>query len=256
MNKTIKVIATYEYTNQFVNHNPSLIDLAFGRAFDLAMSQYVYYSDKAIRLKNLHLKALRNFTAIFNNELKKMNLKIDYKEKRNIVNAFLRSLYAFQRTEIFKEKILRPKTRIITIDNEAGIMAQPDFEDFINNTIFEIKTFSLNPIPLYVQKQIRVFQLAFPNYKAIILGFDWKQKYVNIERIEFEEIKENERIELLKELKDFCLKNGKDKEYEEVTENRIEIQYSTKNNQMKEIQHFKKYEYEDFDFEEGEWYEE
>jgi hypothetical protein len=250
MNKKIKVIATHEYTNQFVNHNPSLIDLAFGRAFDLAISQYVYFSEKANSLKNLHLKALRNFTAIFNNELKKMNLKIDYKEKRNIVNAFLRSLYAFQKTEIFKEKILRPRTRIITIDNEAGIMAQPDFEDFMNNIIYEIKTFSLNPFPIYVKKQIRVFQLAFPNYKAIVLGFNWKEKYVNIEKIEFEEIEENEKKELLQQLKDFCLKNGKDKEYEEEIKNRVEIQYSTKNNQMKEISHFGE------EFEEDEWNEE
>jgi hypothetical protein len=68
-----------------------------------------------------------------------------------------------------KEKILvQPRTRVIVIDGRVGVYAQPDYWDG-KARFFEMKSFLAIPPPPDVALQVRLFQLAFPQFEAVLL---------------------------------------------------------------------------------------
>ncbi len=104
----------------------------------------------------------------------------------------------------------------------------------IKKVIYELKTFRLNPLPKYVRIQIRVFQLAYPEYRAVILGFPWKDDdYINMERTEFEPIDKYKALELLLDLKAFAYEHGEEEDISDII-----VEYPT----IKYILHHDNYE--------------
>lgn len=225
---SIRVIATYQYISKFFNEDSDPISLAFGRAFDLAAAQFSYYNDLAWNRRKLIFKALRHFMFIFNRELRRMGIRINRDARESIASKALKCLSAFKRSDAFG--LWREKTNVILVDEVAGIFAQPDFVDDYNKIIYELKTFNLKTVAEYVERQIRVFQLAYPDYKAVILGFPWREgRYIDIERVEFEPIDKDEAFILLKDLKDFALKHGDDVDKGEIIVEYPVIKYTLYN---------------------------
>jgi hypothetical protein len=77
-------------------------------------------------------------------------------------------LKAFRASPIFG--LLRPKSRLIVINGEIGVYAQPDFWDG-RGRIYEMKSYRPEPIPPDVATQLRLFQLAFPGFETLLIGF-------------------------------------------------------------------------------------
>ena len=78
-------------------------------------------------------------------------------------------------TRLFRQSELagqaRPRTRLLVIDGDAGIYAQPDFWDG-RARIFELKSYRAIPPPPDVTLQLELFQLAFPGFEERLVCLD------------------------------------------------------------------------------------
>ncbi|HTT25914.1 MAG TPA: hypothetical protein VMH90_02975 [Thermoplasmata archaeon] len=77
-------------------------------------------------------------------------------------------LKAFRASPVFG--LSRPKSRMILINGEIGVYAQPDFWD-ARTRFYEMKSYRPVPMPPDVATQVRLFQLAFPGFEARLIGF-------------------------------------------------------------------------------------
>lgn len=78
-------------------------------------------------------------------------------------------LRAYRRSEI--AGLARPRTHIVLIDGKVGVYAQPDYWDG-RGRFFEMKSYRAVPPPPDVALQLRLFQLAFPRFQAILVCLD------------------------------------------------------------------------------------
>jgi len=213
--KLIRVIATHQYVSRFFREESDPVSLAFGRAFDQATAQFSYYNGFTWSRRKLIFKALRHFMYIFDRELRGMGIKIGRDVRDRVASRALKCLNAFTRSDAFG--LWRDKTHIILIDDVVGIYAQPDFVDNYREIIYELKTFRPDKVDEYLEKQVRVFQLAYPNYEAVVLGFPWREgEYIDIHRVEFKPIRRVDAFKLLRDLKDFTLRHGREADLEEL----------------------------------------
>jgi len=84
------------------------------------------------------------------------------REVQDVLRAYRRSVIA---------GLPRPRTRVFLVGGEVGVYAQPDYWDG-RRRFFEMKTYRAIPPPPDVALQIRLFQLAFPNFEAILVCLD------------------------------------------------------------------------------------
>jgi hypothetical protein len=78
-------------------------------------------------------------------------------------------LQAYRLSEIFG--LARPRTRVIVIGGTVGVYAQPDYWDG-RGRFFEMKSYRAIPPPPDVALQLRLFQLAFPQFEAVLVCID------------------------------------------------------------------------------------
>jgi hypothetical protein len=67
--------------------------------------------------------------------------------------------------------LARPRTRVIVIGGKVGVYAQPDYWDG-RSRFFEMKSYRAVPLPPDVALQMRLFQLAFPAFEAVLVCLD------------------------------------------------------------------------------------
>ncbi len=127
-------------------------------------------------------------------------------------------LEAFQRTPAFG--LLRPKTRLVVIDESIGMYVQPDFYD--GYSIYEVKSF--NPTKTrYAYYQVRLFQLGgYPDSEAVLVGFDGNTLDPIIIRIN--RISEEDRHRIIMDVAKFGSSNGVEGE----PDRDVIIKYSTR----------------------------
>ncbi|AAT43067.1 hypothetical protein [Picrophilus oshimae] len=218
----MRVIATYEYTKQFIKHDGSLENRILGKCLDDVVSGMVYYSGYIKR--DISLKAIKKFIAEFKSETKSNELKIENMDF--YINTAWRFIHAFKGSEIYKNRFMKEKTRLIVINGDAGVYAQPDFIDYNNKTFYEMKSFSVRPAPLYVIKQVRIFQLAYPDFKSYIIGIPRDKRYIRIQRVRVNESSERTKKSLLKSLYNYAMENGRDIDYKDAIFKRHFTSYS------------------------------
>jgi hypothetical protein len=83
-------------------------------------------------------------------------------------------LLAYKQTPIYCNSLLRPKTRIVVINNEIGVYMQPDFYDPCTDTFYEVKSYPLRKDEYMFKRlcyQVKLYQLAYPKSKAVAVGF-------------------------------------------------------------------------------------
>ena len=78
-------------------------------------------------------------------------------------------LQAFRRSEVMG--LPRPRSRLVLINEEVGVYAQPDYWNG-RDRFYEMKSYRARPIPPDVELQLRLFQLAFPGFRAFLACFD------------------------------------------------------------------------------------
>jgi hypothetical protein len=130
-----------------------------------------------------------------------------------LYEAGLKALQLFMETEIYKEygsRFIVPWSRIIVIEDEVGVYAQPDFKSMDNKVIYDVKTIDPQTSPQEaverVREQMRVFQLAYPHSKATLMFIPYGCE--EISRIELEPLTYGEVEGQLLELWKACMEKG------------------------------------------------
>ena len=144
------------------------ISRAFGLAFDHALARFTYYASRTSHAKNLEDKIFLYFLHEFDN-----NIQLSHEERTPHLIKAWKMLRAFKTTVIFQRALLRERVRVVFIDDEKIAMyAQPDFVDHGREVIYEVKAHELKDNSLdHAKYQTKLFQLAYPNYEAVIIGF-------------------------------------------------------------------------------------
>jgi|HubBroStandDraft_3_1064219.scaffolds.fasta_scaffold314252_1 hypothetical protein len=96
------------------------------------------------------------------------DLPLSPEDRTESLRQFAAVLKAFRASPIFG--LLRPRSRLILINGEIGVYAQPDFWDG-RSRFYEMKSYRPFPIPPDIAVQVRLFQLAFPGFEALLIGF-------------------------------------------------------------------------------------
>lgn len=193
----------------------SPLDILFGSIFDKAMVKMNYYYKRGVN--DFLEAALKYISSTLDDEAAMLGIQLMQNQRNNILSRGRAMLDAFKSTPAFG--LLRPKTRLIVIDDLVGIYVQPDFYDGEN--IYEVKTFDPRGVN-YVKYQVRLFQLGYPGSKAILIGFDKATNKPII--LTIDPINDMDKNEILRNALSYGLINGIDEE----PRNHIIVKYSTK----------------------------
>lgn len=221
----LKVIATHEYVSNFIKYTGDKRGMVLGKCLDETVSKMNYYNYKYQINRDISLKALKSYTVFLKSEFEKHDIVIDKSEMRTYYAMGWKFINAFKKSVLYENMLLRDRTRIVTINDDVGIYAQPDFVDYADNVIYEMKSFSLKPLPEYVRKQVRIFQLAYPNFNTVIIGFPRNEEYIKPQIVKLTDPKERTKKILLKKLYRYAMEYGKNIDYEEAIGNRKCINY-------------------------------
>ncbi len=206
----VKKIAAFEYVKHVSSKTiPEDISWTiYGKAFHQAVIELLK--------TNSLTDALTVFkTMITTNSIGKM---MSRDELENAERECEKALRKFMETELFKEygvKYVRAKPRTILIDDVVAVYATPDFRSRDSSIIIDLKTFipdkSIEDLER-VEKQMKIFQLAYPQAKGVILAFPYKEEYDQPYLKEYEPLKIEEALNYLRELKRYCLEAGEELE--------------------------------------------
>jgi len=157
---------------RIVNHkypiqedNP--IGIAFGYAFDRALLECNYH-------KLSVASTLQYFKGEFIRMMNGHSSSITQEQLQQILQQASMMLLAYKQTPIYKQSLLRPKTRVVVINNTIGVYMQPDFYDPCTDTFYEVKSYPLRKDEYMFKRlcyQIKLYQLAYPKSKAVAVGF-------------------------------------------------------------------------------------
>jgi hypothetical protein len=99
---------------------------------------------------------------------------ITQEQLQQILQQASMMLLAYKQTPIYKQSLLRPKTRVVVINNAIGVYMQPDFYDPCSDTFYEVKSYPLRKDEYMFKRlcyQVKLYQLAYPKSKAVAVGF-------------------------------------------------------------------------------------
>ncbi len=191
-------VVNYKYPIQ--EDNP--IGIAYGYAFDRALLEC-----------NYHRLSIASTLQYFKNEFLKMldGHPFTQDTRQQILQQASMMFLAYKNTAIYKNSLLRPKTRVVVINNTIGVYMQPDFYDPIHDVFYEVKSFSLRKDEYIFKRicyQVKLYQLAYSSSKAMMLGFGNNNNSngnsisdkVNYELLELPPLRLKEKVQLLQDI--------------------------------------------------------
>jgi hypothetical protein len=137
---------------------------AAGRAIDGALSQFGHEFREKRRPSATAMRTLGE--SLFDEAIEEAGVDVPAPEREKILTQLRGMLQAYRQSEIFG--LARPKTRVIMIAGQVGVYAQPDYWDG-RGRFFEMKSFKAIPPPPDVALQLRLFQLAYPRFEAVLI---------------------------------------------------------------------------------------
>jgi len=111
---------------------------------------------------------VRGATEQFDQAVADADLPVTPEDRTTALEQVAGVLKAFRASPVYG--LLRPKSRLIVVNEEIGVYAQPDFWDG-RARFYEMKSYRPIPIPPDVATQLRLFQIAFPGFEAVLIGF-------------------------------------------------------------------------------------
>lgn len=171
---SVRVIAAHDVVQRLHPRPPRTEQderaLIAGRIIDTTLSQCNH--EVRIGRRPTTTALLASAADDYDRELHDADLPADPGERAATLAQIAGVLRAFRASPIYG--LARPRSRWILINNEVGMFAQPDFWDG-RRRIFEMKSYRPDPLPPDVATQVRCFQLAFPGFEALVIGFDRRQ---------------------------------------------------------------------------------
>lgn len=236
----LKRIATHQFVRyRFPSRIPKkLYMLGYGRAFDRAVKTLA-------ATRSLEKAEMKFFESFMKDAIVKQCIEQGMVSMDEVRWNALRGFEAFMKTELYSQYRIGysvPKPRIILIDDSYAVFAQPDFKSIDNGAIIDVKVFDPNKASKEererVELEMRVFQLAYPGAKAVIMGFPYGEEYDTPRSLELPPLSPSEATLLLGMLKSFCAESGS---YETIDLPKYEVVCYTTNPDGYE---FEVYEYE------------
>lgn len=167
---TVKTLATHQVVQRAHPREVTERDelgMASGKAIDSALSRL---SHAASRGESVPAAAILAFaTSILDEELDDADLTISPEIRQEVIAQVGRVIRVFRQSVIYG--LPRPKSRMVLIDEQVGVYAQPDYWDGAHR-FYEMKSYRAFPMSPEVELQLQLFQLAFPNLRAHLIWFD------------------------------------------------------------------------------------
>jgi len=167
---TIRVVAAHDVVAAAFPRPVTEADevgLATGKAIDGAVAQWSHAASTGARPT---MTAVRRWAEeTLDEELRDAHHPIAPAERDRILTEVAGVLSAFRKSELYG--LPRPRSRLLLVTEACGVYAQPDFWNRTDR-FYEMKSYRPTPIPPAIQLQVRLFQLAFPRFEAILACFD------------------------------------------------------------------------------------
>ncbi|HXQ48384.1 MAG TPA: hypothetical protein VN842_01200 [Thermoplasmata archaeon] len=167
---TVKTLAAHEIVRTAFPRPVTEADeigMAVGKAIDATLSRYSYDFAQSRRPTRTAMNQMA--AELFDEELHDADLRLAPGERDRHLAAVAQVLQAFRRSEVMG--LSRPRSRMILINGEVGVYAQPDYWD-ARERFYEMKSYHATPIPPDVRLQLQLFQCAFPRFRAFLAWFD------------------------------------------------------------------------------------
>ena len=167
---TIRTVATHDvvaaaYPRPVTESDE--IGKAVGLAIDETLSRASYEARQA---RPPGTTAMNRWAAeVLDRELADADLQLDPAVRARELAQISGVLGAFRRSEVMG--LMRPRSRLILINEQVGVYAQPDYWDG-RDRFFEMKSYYANPTPPDVRLQVQLFQCAFPGFRGFLACFD------------------------------------------------------------------------------------
>jgi hypothetical protein len=190
---TVPAYSIVNYKYPITADNP--IGIAFGYAFDRALLEC-----------NYHGWAVASTLQYFKDEFLRMmngySNSITQEQLQQILQQASMMFLAYKKTPIYRNSLLRPKTRVVVINDTIGVYMQPDFYDPLNDVFYEVKSYPLRKDEYMFKRlcyQVKLYQLAYPKSKAVAVGFCNGNGY-GYELLELPSLTPREKLQLLQEI--------------------------------------------------------
>ena len=168
---TVRAIPVHEIVRQTYPRPPPReedhVAMAVGKAIDGALARFGHEVRQGRRPTASAM--LRGAEELLEEALGEEGVAIAPETRRRILSEVGEVLPAYRRSPIFG--LARPKTRVLVIGGEVAVYAQPDYWDG-RTRFYEMKSYRAIPPPPDVALQVRLFQLAFPGFEAVLLCID------------------------------------------------------------------------------------
>ncbi len=143
------------------------VGMAAGKAIDTALSRFSHEFRGGLRPTAASMHRLG--TEVLDEELADADLQLGAQPRERILAQIAGVLQAFRRSEIFG--LARPRSRMILINETAGIYAQPDFWNG-RDRFYEMKSYRASLEAPEIHLQLSLFSLAFPGVEGRLICFN------------------------------------------------------------------------------------
>jgi hypothetical protein len=196
--KTLPSYSIVNYKYPITEDNP--IGIAFGYAFDRALLECNYHGLSVA-------STLHYFKGEFIRMMNGHSNSITQEQLQQILQQASMMLLAYKQTPIYRNSLLRPKTRVVVINDTIGVYMQPDFYDPCTDTFYEVKSYPLRKDEYMFKRlcyQVKLYQLAYPKSRAVAVGFcngNGNNNNSNgYELLELPSLTPREKLQLLQEI--------------------------------------------------------
>ena len=166
----VRTLATHEVVH-FAHPRPVTekdeIGMAVGKAIDGALARFSYEFRQGRRPT---MSAMNRIGAsLLDEELADADLTLPPGDREKLGVEVAGVIQSFRGSELFG--LYRPRSRMILINEQVGVYAQPDYWDG-RSRFYEMKSYNALPPRPDVALQLKLFQLAFPGFRAFLACFD------------------------------------------------------------------------------------
>jgi hypothetical protein len=233
---TVPAYSIVNYKYPITADNP--IGIAFGYAFDRALLECNYHGLSVA-------STLRYFKGEF---IRMMNGYSNSITQEQLLQQILQQaslmFLAYKQTPIYRNSLLRPKTRVVVINDEIGVYMQPDFYDPYTDVFYEVKSYPLRKDEYMFKRlcyQVKLYQLAYPKSKAVAVGFGSGNGSSNngysYELLELPSLTPKEKLQLLQEIMEAVRTKGiemqvKEEDYDTIGLDKEAVFYKLNDNKQ------------------------
>lgn len=206
----VRTLAAFEIVHHlFPRPPPTEVDeiaRATGKAIDSALSHWSHAQRQQLKLTATAVQKMALRT--LEEELQDADVVPTVEQRTQAEREITGVLQAFRKSEVFG--LARPRSRLILIDRQVGVYAQPDYWDGARR-VYEMKSFRAVPPPPDVALQVSIFQLAFPEQRCFLACYDRHKEPVEVVIAEVPPLTEVARTDLLCQLRKIGLALGIEK---------------------------------------------